>query len=133
MRDGQLAWAAGVGSSSPTHDRPLPAYARCYIYSITKLLLAALTLQLVEQGRVALDEAIQAYLPELPLATPVSVRQLLNHTAGLPDDGALPDYAAAVRAEPGQPWSADEFLARTWRKARASRRGRAGPTPTSAT
>jgi D-alanyl-D-alanine carboxypeptidase len=113
MRDGHLAWAAGVGSSSPTRDRPLPTDACCYIYSITKLLLAALTLQLVEQGQVGLDVAIQAYLPDLPLATPVSVRQLLNHTGGLPDYGAAPEYAAAVRAQPGRPWTADEFLART--------------------
>jgi D-alanyl-D-alanine carboxypeptidase len=39
------------------------------------------------------------------------VRQLLNHTGGLPDYGGLPAYRAALQAHPTQPWRSDEFLA----------------------
>ena len=41
-----------------------------------------------------------------------SVRSLLNHTSGVRDYGALPEYHAAVRARPGAAWDDDEFLAR---------------------
>ncbi|HYI15656.1 MAG TPA: serine hydrolase domain-containing protein, partial [Thermomicrobiales bacterium] len=91
----------------------LPDDGRFYIYSITKTLLAAMTLQLVAFGEIGLDRAVQEYLPDYPLETPVTVRQVLGHTAGLPDYGGMPEYAAAVRATPEVAWSSEEFLERT--------------------
>jgi len=111
--DDELAFAGGIGSRALAGADPLATDARFYIYSITKTLLAAIALQLVDRGEVALDRAIQEYLPEYPLSTPVTVRQVLNHTAGLPDYGGIPEYATAVRACPEMAWSLDEFLART--------------------
>jgi D-alanyl-D-alanine carboxypeptidase len=111
--DGQTVLADGIGARDLAGAVPLPTDAQCYSYSITKTLLAVIALQLVDQRRLTLDAAVQDYLPSLPLDTPVSVRQLLTHTAGLPDYGGMPAYTEAVRANPGQPWTAEEFLART--------------------
>ena len=111
--DGEIAFAGGVGSRDLAGDEPLPDGARFFVYSITKTLMAAITLQLVERGAVVLDRALQEYLPEYPVEAPVTVRQALNHTAGLPDYGGLPEYAAAVREHPGNAWSSEEFLDRT--------------------
>jgi D-alanyl-D-alanine carboxypeptidase len=111
--DGEVAFTSGVGSRDLPGQEPLPDDARFYIYSITKTLLAALTLQLVGSGDVELDRAIQNYLSDYPLATPVTIRQILTHTAGLPDYGGTPAYAAAVRATPEVAWSSHEFLDRT--------------------
>jgi CubicO group peptidase (beta-lactamase class C family) len=53
--------------------------------SVTKQVTAAVVLQLVEAGRVRLDDAVGDHLPALPAAwRPVTVRQLLNHTSGIP-------------------------------------------------
>lgn len=112
-RDARSIFAAGVGFTDLAHSSPMPADAQFYIYSITKVLLATATLQLVEQGEVALDTPAQAYLPTLPLATAVTLRQLLSHTAGIPDYGPMPAYAEAVRSSPSHPWTPDEFLAHT--------------------
>ena len=111
--DGEVAFAGGVGTRDLAGNEPLPDDARFYIYSITKTLLAAITLQLVERGEVGLDRTVQEYLPEYPLATPVTVRQVLNHTAGLRDYGGMAEYAAAVRAHPEAAWSENDFLDRT--------------------
>jgi D-alanyl-D-alanine carboxypeptidase len=55
------------------------------IGSVTKQFTSAAVMQLVEQGKVKLDDSIATYLPALPVAwRVVTVRQLLNHTSGIP-------------------------------------------------
>ncbi|MCS7475649.1 serine hydrolase domain-containing protein [Umezawaea endophytica] len=61
------------------------------IGSITKLWTSTLVLQLVDEGSVDLDEPVRAYLPEFRVADEsaterITVRQLLNHTAGFEGD-----------------------------------------------
>jgi CubicO group peptidase (beta-lactamase class C family) len=61
------------------------------IGSITKLWTSTLVMQLVDEGAVGLDEPIRAYLPEFRVgdevaAGQITVRQLLNHTAGFEGD-----------------------------------------------
>jgi CubicO group peptidase (beta-lactamase class C family) len=61
------------------------------IGSITKVYTATLVMQLVDEGRVDLDQPVKAYLPDLRLGDAeatdvVTVRQFLCHTAGLEGD-----------------------------------------------
>ena len=82
-------------------------------FSITKTFTATLILQLCEQGALGLDDSVTAWYPRLTGADRVSVRQLLNHTAGIPDYGSIPAYHEAVRSSPSEPWSFDRFAAET--------------------
>ena len=111
--DGRPLLHTGIGFQDVAQKTALAADARFYIYSITKTLIAIATLQLADQGKLALDDAVQKYLPGLPLDTPVTVRQLLNHSGGLPDYGGMAAYHEAVREKPGQPWLPEHFLERT--------------------
>jgi len=55
------------------------------IGSITKQFAAAAVMRLVEAGRINLDDSISGYISGLPTDwRRVSVRQLLNHTSGIP-------------------------------------------------
>ncbi len=55
------------------------------IGSVTKQFTSSGVMQLVEQGKVKLGDSIATYLPNLPVAWhAVTVRQLLNHTSGIP-------------------------------------------------
>jgi len=61
------------------------------IGSVTKLWTATLVMQLVDEGKVDLDEPIRTYLPEFEIADEeaaarITVRQLLSHTAGFEGD-----------------------------------------------
>ncbi|MET0424542.1 MAG: serine hydrolase domain-containing protein [Actinoplanes sp.] len=61
------------------------------IGSVTKVLTAALVLQLVDEGLVELDAPVRRYLPEFGVVDPVAsesvtVRQLLSHTGGFVGD-----------------------------------------------
>ncbi len=55
------------------------------IASCTKTYVAACLLQLVQEGRVDLDESIARWFPDLPKAGRLPVRVLLNHRGGLPE------------------------------------------------
>ena len=100
----------GIGDRDINHQTPLPADASFYIYSITKILLATASLHLVSEGLLELDAPVQNYLSNFPLDTPVTLRQILSHTSGLPDYGGVPAYSEAVKSNPSSPWSTEVFL-----------------------
>lgn len=60
---------------------------RFRIASITKLFTAALVMKAVDEGKVSLDKKVSEYETELAKdnATKITIRQLLQHTSGLPD------------------------------------------------
>lgn len=113
LLDDQPIVVSGVGFRDLDRTAALDASAPLYIYSVTKTLIATVILQLVEQTALDLDTPITSYLAELPLPPSITVRRLLNHTGGVPDYGGLAAYSAALTADPTQPWTAAEFLART--------------------
>lgn len=55
------------------------------IGSITKTYTAVLIFQLVENGRLSLDDKLGKFFPEMPGAKEITIRQMLNHTSGLGD------------------------------------------------
>jgi CubicO group peptidase (beta-lactamase class C family) len=72
-------------------------------WSFTKTVIAAAALTLVQAGRLHLDRTLDGQ--------PYTLRQLLQHRAGLPDYGALPEYHVAV-TRGVLPWSVSELLDR---------------------
>jgi D-alanyl-D-alanine carboxypeptidase len=81
---------SGVGDLR-TGRRP-DASGRFRIGSVSKTFIATLVLTLAGQGRLRLDDPVGRYLPGLlPYPQPITVRQLLQHTSGLPRDLA-PQY-----------------------------------------
>lgn len=106
-------WSAGVGYARTGRSEPLRTDAPFGIYSLTKTVIATIVLGMTDHRVLTLDDDIAGFLPEWPFDTPVSIRQLLNHTGGLPDYGEDRAYQEAVRGHPGTPWTANEFLTRT--------------------
>ena len=72
-----LSWQRAVGVADAETGAPLTTDHRFLIGSVTKTFVAAVVLQLVGEGALALDEEVG------PIAEGVTVRQLLNHTSGL--------------------------------------------------
>jgi CubicO group peptidase (beta-lactamase class C family) len=54
------------------------------VYSITKTFTAALVLQLCEEGALRLEDPLAKWFPSVADAARISVRQLLDHTGGIP-------------------------------------------------
>jgi hypothetical protein len=85
--DGSLQAAGGVADIST--GRPMEARLRFRAGSLTKSLVATVVLQLVAEGRLSLADTLEHWLPKiLPYGDQVTIRQLLGHTSGVPQDWA---------------------------------------------
>lgn len=88
----RLHTAGGALLGSP---RRIRAHQRTRIASVSKAFSGAVALRLVERGRLKLGSRIGAVLPELPAAWhPITLRELLYHTSGLPNYNADPGFLA---------------------------------------
>ncbi len=104
---------AGYGLADLEQRVPATAAAVYRIGSITKQFTAAGVLRLVEAHRVALDDSIGGHLPALPATwRRVTVRQLLNHTSGIP---SYTDVGERWRRRWGESMSTDTLVALTAR------------------
>jgi CubicO group peptidase (beta-lactamase class C family) len=84
---------AEYGFADLEHMVRTPRDAVYEISSITKQFTAAAVLQLVDEGRLGLDEDARRFLPMFPPEWPtISVRQLLDNTSGMPEVARLPGY-----------------------------------------
>jgi D-alanyl-D-alanine carboxypeptidase len=85
-RDGTALVRGGWGLADRASGRAASADTTYRLGSVSKQFTAALILRLVERQQVALDDAAERHLPEMPRKwRGVTVRQLLNHTAGVPE------------------------------------------------
>ncbi|WP_202869198.1 serine hydrolase domain-containing protein [Kribbella antibiotica] len=107
-------YARGFGVTSVDNPSPVTADTVFRIGSTSKTFTATVIMQLVERGLVNLDRPVRTYLPDFATADPtvgprVTVRQLLNHSAGWrgdtfldtgDGDDALARYVAGLSAAP---------------------------------
>ncbi|MEY9863126.1 D-alanyl-D-alanine carboxypeptidase [Catenulispora sp. GAS73] len=87
VRSEGQTWRGSAGDTQT--GRPVADDAHFRIGSISKTFSAVVLLQLAAEHRVDLDQSVQQYLPGLLPATfqPITLRQLLNMTSGLPQIG----------------------------------------------
>ncbi len=100
-----LASGTGERHGAPT----LTADARFRIASITKLFVATVVLQLVEEKRLDLDDAVSRYVRTFP-SRGVTIRQLLNHTSGIPDYSSTAGLGAQLLEHRHRRWRAEHVL-----------------------
>jgi len=86
MHNGQVLFRGADGEANlDTHRRVTPDDV-FPAYSLAKLFVSTLVMQLVEQGQVDLDAPASAYLPDLPPRwRTITVRDFLDHTSGVSD------------------------------------------------
>ena len=87
IRDGKVVKEATYGHANLEWHQPLTTTAPFWLDSLTKLITAVGVMQLVEQGKLSLDDPITNYLTNTPPDWRiVSVRHLLSYTSGIKDD-----------------------------------------------
>jgi D-alanyl-D-alanine carboxypeptidase len=102
-------WEEAAGLANVETGEPLTPGHRMRIGSVSKIFISAVVLQLVDEGVLELDGEASPVVPG------ITVRQLLNHTSGLPDADLFRDHVAffePYRRNPKHRWemSAHELL-----------------------
>ncbi|MEH7239047.1 serine hydrolase [Bacillus sp. JJ1562] len=92
VKDGELVYEKGYGHDS--EGNPITENSLMRIGSASKSFTAFAVLQLVEEGKIQLDDPIINYLPEVKLDDSrwreVTIRQVLSHTSGIPNPTIVP-------------------------------------------
>lgn len=102
VRHGRVVLARGYGVADLARRTPVRPETPFQILSVTKSFTAVAAMMLVEEGRLALDAPVERYLRDLPMAwRPVTVRQLLGHTSGIPSISAFERAPCDAGRAPG--------------------------------
>ena len=88
VRDGEVLFAKGYGEADVEAKEPVVADETLFrVGSVSKLFTSTAAMQLVEEGKLDLDEDVNRYLDDVEIpdtypGQPVTLRNLLTHTAG---------------------------------------------------
>ncbi len=96
--DGQLVHSGAFGYTDVEKKTPATIHSLFRIASMTKSFTAMAILKLRDEGKLQLDDPAYKYIPEMKQlhyltadASPITIRQLLTHAAGFPEDNPWGD------------------------------------------
>lgn len=87
-KDGRPVFKHAYGMASKAYNVPMRTDTKLNIASATKMFTAVAIMQLIEQGKLSLDDTVGKLLPDFPnkpVAEKVTVHNLLSHSSGLGD------------------------------------------------
>ncbi|MHB0895977.1 MAG: serine hydrolase domain-containing protein, partial [Spirochaetales bacterium] len=103
-------WVGTAGIGNPiTGEIPHPD-DKVRIGSITKSFTATVVLQLVDEGKLSLDDFLGKWEPQVPGSDGITVRQLLNMTSGLFNFTDLPEFWDALDKDPLAVWTPQRLV-----------------------
>jgi D-alanyl-D-alanine carboxypeptidase len=102
-------WTGTSGVRAAGGDEPIEPADHTRIGSLTKTMTATLLLQLVQEGRVSLDDPISKYVPDAPNGT-ATLRQVADMTSGIPSYTASEAFDKRFFADPESVWTPTELV-----------------------
>jgi len=124
-----LKWKGAAGTADPQSNLKMNPDDQFRIASLGKMTLAVLVMKFVEEGSISLDDSIYHYLPiEIvsglhvfqgnDYSKQITIRQLLNHSSGLPDyiedgnkdENGITDFLQLLIAQPDKFWTPEETI-----------------------
>jgi D-alanyl-D-alanine carboxypeptidase len=106
--DGQYVRAFGVADKATGAPMKPDFYHR--IGSVTKTFTVTGVLQLVDQGKVKLDDPIAKYVDGVPKGDQITLRELARMQSGLHNYSATADFQKALYGNPKRPFTPRELL-----------------------
>lgn len=112
----QDGWWAGVAGYAKLEGKvPMQPCHLLYLQSIAKIYMAVAILKLYEQGKIDINAPITKFLPEsvskmVTNADSITVKQLMNHTSGVPEYNSVPAYITKLLQEPNHEFQPIDYI-----------------------
>ncbi|AWZ24421.1 MULTISPECIES: serine hydrolase domain-containing protein [Rhodococcus] len=103
-------WTGTFGTSTLDTDDPISADDHFRIGSNTKTMTVTAILQLVQEGRVSLEDPISKYIDGVPNGDTITIAQLAEMRSGLYSYTFDPEFNATLDREPEKVWTQEELL-----------------------
>ncbi len=104
--DDGRSWVGASGLRNVATADPMTPGTAFALASVSKTFTAAVVLELVQEGKLALDQSVAPLLPAFGLDRRITVRMLLDHTSGLPDFFLGKGVDEALLEDTGATWTA---------------------------
>ncbi|WP_308465889.1 serine hydrolase domain-containing protein [Rathayibacter soli] len=108
VRDGKTVFSGALGESLPGEAATTDMYFRNGAFAFTYL--ATLALVMVDQHKLNLDDTVSKFLPSIPHADKVTVKQLLNMTSGYTDYVYSDQVLNMGNTDPFYRWTSDQLI-----------------------
>lgn len=87
IKDGEALFTGAFGKANLEYDIDITPQTVFGVASVSKQFTAFAIAMLADQGKLSLNDDIRKHLPEVPdLGETVTIRHLIHHTSGLPDE-----------------------------------------------
>jgi len=108
------SWIGTAGIANLDTEMPVHPDMQVRIASITKPFTALTVMKLEESGVLSLDDTVERWLPgRVPGGKRITIRSLLNHTAGVASITNSTDFWNKILSDPLADWSASDVLERS--------------------
>lgn len=105
-----IDWLYAAGLSDIQNNLPMNGNYTFRIGSCTKTMTITVLLQLVDEGRIALNDRLSEYFPQYPKSDSISIAMLCNMTGGIYDYVSDPGFLPSLNNNPSKQWSPQELV-----------------------
>jgi D-alanyl-D-alanine carboxypeptidase len=111
VRTPQGTWTEAYGVADPATQAPMQVGMHTRIGSVTKTVTGTVIMQLAQQGKLSLDDVIDAYVPGVPNGDRITLRLLANMTSGVASYSRSPKFTDILFNRPETVFTPDELIA----------------------
>jgi D-alanyl-D-alanine carboxypeptidase len=104
-------WTTAIGTRTFRGTDPVQVGDHVRIGSVTKTWTGTVVLQLVDEGRIRLDDPVAKYRPDVPNGQDITIEQMLSMRSGLGNYTASVDLSRRMDADPGAAFDPEELIA----------------------
>jgi D-alanyl-D-alanine carboxypeptidase len=114
INDADGFWIASAGMADIENGIKMQPCHINKLGSVTKMMMGALVWQLIQEGKLSIDDPISKYIPEVAAkienGDEITLAMLINHTSGVYDVAGNLGFNLAVINDMSKSWTADEIL-----------------------